>query len=380
MTTTILPDPEHRMGLWGTIGRIENDPAADPRKAWEIASRRDRRGDHASPEGVRDFLDSRHGRHFADDVASELWKGETLEGGDRRRDRPLDGLADRPQDQPRDRDPARASLPDRLGHPLRDHGRASRLTRLPSGSAALPRDARLGVVAGSGWSRSSQRRDDPMTKLSDTQSIILSAAAQRADGNVLPLPGSLRGGAATKVVAALLARGLIREHVIDSPRKADAAMNTDLAQPPRAGRPRRCCSSSPPPAPDAIGVEPEAVPYAFNEGTNSAGEPAAGAPTGADEAPVEAPRRSAGAGRGRRRPRARTSRAAREDPRRHQAGAADRDAPPQGGRDHRPDRRGHRLAAAHGARRLRRRAEEEARPDRHLREGRGTASGSTALA
>ena len=38
---------------------------------------------------------------------------------------------------------------------------------------------------------------------------------------------------------------------------------------------------------DAIGVEPEAVPYAFNEGTNSAGEPAAGAPTGADEAPVE---------------------------------------------------------------------------------------------
>ena len=77
-----------------------------------------------------------------------------------------------------------------------------------------------------------------MTKLSDTQSIILSAAAQRADGNVLPLPGSLRGGAATKVVGALLARGLIREHVIDSPRKADAAMNTDLAQPARAGRPR----------------------------------------------------------------------------------------------------------------------------------------------
>ena len=51
-------------------------------------------------------------------------------------------------------------------------------------------------------------KDDPMTKLSDTQSIILSAAAQRADGNVLPLPGSLRGGAATKVVAALLSRGL----------------------------------------------------------------------------------------------------------------------------------------------------------------------------
>jgi hypothetical protein len=32
----------------------------------------------ASPEGVGDFLDSRHGRHFADDVANELWKGEAL--------------------------------------------------------------------------------------------------------------------------------------------------------------------------------------------------------------------------------------------------------------------------------------------------------------
>ena len=39
-----------------------------------------------------------------------------------------------------------------------------------------------------------------MTKLSDTQLTILSAAAQRPDGNLLPLPGSLRGGAASKVV------------------------------------------------------------------------------------------------------------------------------------------------------------------------------------
>ena len=65
-----------------------------------------------------------------------------------------------------------------------------------------------------------------MTKLSDTQSIILSAAAQRPDGNVLPLPSSLRGGAATKVVGALLSRGLIREEVLDGPRNADSALNT----------------------------------------------------------------------------------------------------------------------------------------------------------
>jgi len=43
-----------------------------------------------------------------------------------------------------------------------------------------------------------------MTKLSDTQAIILSAAGQREDRNVLPLPGSLRGGGASKVVGALL--------------------------------------------------------------------------------------------------------------------------------------------------------------------------------
>ena len=54
-----------------------------------------------------------------------------------------------------------------------------------------------------------------MTKLSDTQTIILAAAAQRPDGNILPLPGSLRGGAAGKVVTALLTRGLIREVVSD---------------------------------------------------------------------------------------------------------------------------------------------------------------------
>ncbi len=64
-----------------------------------------------------------------------------------------------------------------------------------------------------------------MTKLSDTQLVILSAAAQREDRNVLPLPGSLRGGAAAKVVGALLSRGLIAETTTDSRTKADAALN-----------------------------------------------------------------------------------------------------------------------------------------------------------
>src|SRR3954471_16229939 len=68
-------------------------------------------------------------------------------------------------------------------------------------------------------------RRTPMNKLSDTQLTTLSAAAQRPDGNLLPLPGSLRGGAATKVVGALIARGLIRE-VTDNHAVAFAALNT----------------------------------------------------------------------------------------------------------------------------------------------------------
>lgn len=64
-----------------------------------------------------------------------------------------------------------------------------------------------------------------MTKLSDTKLVILSAAAQREDRNVLPLPGSLRGGAAAKVVGALLSRALIAETATDNRTKADTALN-----------------------------------------------------------------------------------------------------------------------------------------------------------
>jgi len=113
-----------------------------------------------------------------------------------------------------------------------------------------------------------------MTKLSDTQLVMLSAAAQRGDRNVLPFPGPLRGGAAAKVVGALLSRGLIAETITDSRTKADAALNriwrnedgnAILLHITDAGL-------------AAIGVEPE--------GGDSA-------PTGADAAPgPEAPQRT----------------------------------------------------------------------------------------
>ena len=50
-----------------------------------------------------------------------------------------------------------------------------------------------------------------MTQLSDTQALILSAAAQRPERIALPLPESLRGGAAAKVVGAMIAKGYLEE-------------------------------------------------------------------------------------------------------------------------------------------------------------------------
>jgi Protein of unknown function (DUF3489) len=50
-----------------------------------------------------------------------------------------------------------------------------------------------------------------MTKISDTQAVILSAASQRDDGAVLPFPEALtlKGGAVAKVLGSLKAKGLI---------------------------------------------------------------------------------------------------------------------------------------------------------------------------
>ncbi|MFN4143971.1 DUF3489 domain-containing protein [Aestuariivirga sp.] len=50
-----------------------------------------------------------------------------------------------------------------------------------------------------------------MTKLTDTQRVILSAASQRTDRLALPLPKSLKGGAAHKVVNALIEKDLLKE-------------------------------------------------------------------------------------------------------------------------------------------------------------------------
>jgi len=93
-----------------------------------------------------------------------------------------------------------------------------------------------------------------MTKLSDTQAVILSTAAQRADLSVLPPPETLKlkGGALTKVMDSLRNKGLVR--VIET-----------------AGRPQRVVLTSEGMA--AIGVERE------DEGQTTAPAQADTAPT-----------------------------------------------------------------------------------------------------
>lgn len=50
-----------------------------------------------------------------------------------------------------------------------------------------------------------------MTRLTETQSLILGRAASRPGNLLLPLPADLRGGAAAKVVGALITSGLAEE-------------------------------------------------------------------------------------------------------------------------------------------------------------------------
>ncbi len=50
-----------------------------------------------------------------------------------------------------------------------------------------------------------------MTKLTETQTIILSAGAQRTDNLAMPLPKGLHGAAAKKVVTMMIGRGWLEE-------------------------------------------------------------------------------------------------------------------------------------------------------------------------
>ena len=68
----ILPAENTEWGFWGTMG----EQAA---AAWPIAFVAIRQATAAETEAVRAFLDSRHGRHFADEVQNHLHERASLE-------------------------------------------------------------------------------------------------------------------------------------------------------------------------------------------------------------------------------------------------------------------------------------------------------------
>jgi hypothetical protein len=129
-----------------------------------------------------------------------------------------------------------------------------------------------------------------MTKLSDTQLVILGAAAQRADLSVLPLPETLKlkGGAVNKVMDSLRSKGLIR------------VIETD-------GRPQRVVLTSQGMA--AIGVERE---DGASEGVTEAATGATPAEAGvqAVDAPAPATKADGAAKPAKRRGKAKATKAA----------------------------------------------------------------------
>lgn len=61
---------------WGFFGTIRHH--ARPVEAWPLAMSAIAAATGCPDAAVRDFLDSRHGRHFADDVANGLFRGLDL--------------------------------------------------------------------------------------------------------------------------------------------------------------------------------------------------------------------------------------------------------------------------------------------------------------
>ncbi len=65
----------HRINAWGFWGTMNERASA----AWPLAMAAISNATSQSLESVRAFLDSRHGRHFADDVLNGLDAGQNLQ-------------------------------------------------------------------------------------------------------------------------------------------------------------------------------------------------------------------------------------------------------------------------------------------------------------
>ena len=68
---SILPTENEAWGFWGTMGEQAT-------AAWPIAFAAIQHATGADDHAVRALLDSRHGRHFADEVGNHLHAGASL--------------------------------------------------------------------------------------------------------------------------------------------------------------------------------------------------------------------------------------------------------------------------------------------------------------
>jgi hypothetical protein len=75
MSNPISPSRNEAHGFYGTMRCLDQDPAA----AWAIALPLIAAATGGRVEGVRGFLDSRLGRHFADEVSNQMGRGLPLE-------------------------------------------------------------------------------------------------------------------------------------------------------------------------------------------------------------------------------------------------------------------------------------------------------------
>jgi hypothetical protein len=154
-----------------------------------------------------------------------------------------------------------------------------------------------------------------MTRLTRTQLVVLSAACQREDRRVLPLPEHLKGRAGAKVIASLAAKGLVEEVPAGSgdpvwredgsggrltlvatnaafdalgiePKDGGRAEQAEASED-RAERAEGIADADEPNGPTAQGGEPHNAAKAGNGGAGA--HNAGGEPTGAESAATAAP-------------------------------------------------------------------------------------------
>jgi len=127
-----------------------------------------------------------------------------------------------------------------------------------------------------------------MTKLSDTQLVILSAACQRSDLSVYPLATKLSGGAAAKVLNSLLRKGLIKE--VEAKRD-DTLWREDKKRGRLTLRAAKAAFA-------ALGIEPDNAPASADKGATARSEaegastPATGDETASTEPGSPRPRKT----------------------------------------------------------------------------------------